>query len=169
MSIVGIVCGCRDPFRPCHSYTITQPTALLLTTLTSSSPPSSPAMLRRHITRLAYRSLAANFVPACSPASVRAFATVAPAPSDAFANGTNAYYVDEMYRSWKQDPNSVHVSWRAYFSGMDHGLKSQDAYQSPPTFLPQPVGGAPTLTPLRGAQLDDHLKVCTNTPSPLRS
>lgn len=117
-------------------------------------------MLRRELARLATRrSLAANASPTIR---LRGMATAATAPSssDPFANGTNAYYVDEMYRSWKEDPNSVHVSWRAYFSGMDRGLKSQDAFQPPPTFLPQPVGGAPTLNPVRGAQLDDHLKVC---------
>lgn len=116
-------------------------------------------MLRRQLSRLVSRSLAADAMPVRTPFSVRSLATTAPSPTDPFANGTNAYYVEEMYRSWKQDPNSVHVSWRTYFSGMDRGLKSQDAFRPPPTFLPQPVGGAPTLTPVRGAQLDDHLKV----------
>lgn len=89
----------------------------------------------------------------------RCLATAAPSPNDAFANGTNAYYVEEMYRHWRQDPKSVHVSWDAYFSGMDKGLPSPLAFQPPPTFLPQPVGGAPTLEVGRGAKLDDHLKV----------
>ncbi|KAH8114578.1 2-oxoglutarate dehydrogenase complex E1 component mitochondrial precursor [Phellopilus nigrolimitatus] len=91
--------------------------------------------------------------------STRFLASAAPpSPNDAFANGTNAYYVEEMYRHWRQDPKSVHVSWDAYFSGMDKGLSSQDAFQPPPTFLPQPVDGAPTLDAGRGGKLDDHLK-----------
>eukprot|EP01135_Chromosphaera_perkinsii_P007575 Nk52_evm31s914 gene=Nk52_evmTU31s914 len=32
-----------------------------------------------------------------------------------FMNGTTGPYVDEMYRSWKNDPSSVHASWDAYF------------------------------------------------------
>ncbi|KAL5482597.1 KGD1_3 [Sanghuangporus weigelae] len=89
----------------------------------------------------------------------RCLATAVPSPNDAFANGTNAYYVEEMYRHWRQDPKSVHASWDAYFSGMDKGLPSPQAFQPPPAFLPQPVGGAPTLEVGRGAKLDDHLKM----------
>ena len=29
--------------------------------------------------------------------------------AEPFANGTNSNYVEEMYRSWQNDPNSVHV------------------------------------------------------------
>ncbi len=90
---------------------------------------------------------------------LRHLATPAPSSNDPFANGTNAYYVDEMYRHWREDPKSVHVSWDAYFSGMDKGLPSQDAFQQPPVILPSPVGGAPALHAGRGGELDDHLKV----------
>lgn len=91
---------------------------------------------------------------------VRSLATATPpSPNDAFANGTNAYYVEEMYRHWRQDPRSVHVSWDTYFTGMDKGLPSQEAFSPPPSFLPQPLGGAPTLDAGQGAKLDDHLKV----------
>lgn len=95
--------------------------------------------------------------------SSRCFATAAPpSPNDAFANGTNTYYVEEMYRHWREDPKSVHASWDAYFSGMDKGLPSHQAFQPPPTFLPAPVGGAPTLNAGNGAKLDDHLKASKN-------
>ncbi|PAV17318.1 2-oxoglutarate dehydrogenase complex E1 component mitochondrial precursor [Pyrrhoderma noxium] len=110
-------------------------------------------MLRRQVLRSLQR---------CSQAAqpVRALATAAPpSPNDAFANGTNAYYVEEMYRHWRQDPKSVHASWDAYFSGMDRGLSSPQAFQPPPTLLPQPIGSAPALDVGRGAKLDDHLKV----------
>lgn len=84
----------------------------------------------------------------------------APSPNDAFANGTNAYYADEMYRLWKQDPQSVHPSWRVYFSGMDKGLTSSQSFQPPPTtYLPAPADGAPALHVGQGAELTDHLKV----------
>ena len=96
--------------------------------------------------------------------AVRSLASLAqgPSPNDPFANGTNAYYADEMYRLWKQDPKSVHPSWNVYFSGMDKGLSSSQAFQPPPTtttHLPHPADGAPALHVGQGAELDDHLKV----------
>ncbi len=95
--------------------------------------------------------------------SVRALATASPAqpPSsnDPFANGTNTYYVEEMYRLWRQDPKSVHASWDVYFSGMDKGLPSYKAFQPPPNLVPAPADGAPALHASGGAELDDHLKV----------
>ena len=85
-----------------------------------------------------------------------------PSPNDVFANGTSAYYADEMYRLWKVDPKSVHPSWNVYFSGLENGLPSSQAFQPPPTLtthLPQPADGVPALHVEQGAQLDDHLKV----------
>ncbi|KAG6812719.1 hypothetical protein H0H92_001080 [Tricholoma furcatifolium] len=82
-----------------------------------------------------------------------------PSPNDAFANGTNAYYADQMYRHWRQDPKSVHPSWDAYFSGLDSGLPSSQAFSPPPAaFLPHPADGAPALHANGGAELDVHLK-----------
>ncbi|KAI8986854.1 2-oxoglutarate dehydrogenase E1 component [Trametes punicea] len=91
----------------------------------------------------------------------RSFATAAkpPSPNDPFANGTNAYYVEEMYRLWRQDPKSVHASWDVYFSGMEKGLPSHKAFQPPPSLVPTPTDGAPALQVPGGAELDDHLKV----------
>ncbi|KAF9032761.1 thiamine diphosphate-binding protein [Panaeolus papilionaceus] len=82
-----------------------------------------------------------------------------PSSNDLFANGTNAYYADEMYRLWKEDPKSVHPSWNVYFAGLDKGLPSSQAFQAPPTTLPVPADGAPALHAGQGAELDDHLKV----------
>ncbi|KAI1798277.1 2-oxoglutarate dehydrogenase complex E1 component mitochondrial precursor [Ganoderma leucocontextum] len=90
----------------------------------------------------------------------RSFATAQPpSPNDPFANGTNTYYVEEMYRLWRQDPKSVHASWDVYFSGMDKGLPSFKAFQPPPNLVPTPTDGAPALHASGGAELDDHLKV----------
>ena len=91
----------------------------------------------------------------------RSLATAAqpPSPNDPFANGTNTYYVEEMYRLWRQDPKSVHASWDVYFSGMDKGLPSHKAFQPPPSLVPTPTDGAPALHASGGAELDDHLKV----------
>ena len=87
----------------------------------------------------------------------RGFAT--PSANDLFANGTNTYYVEEMYRHWKGDPKSVHSSWDAYFSGLERGLPSSEAFQRPPSVMPAPSDGAPALHASSGAELDDHLKV----------
>jgi 2-oxoglutarate dehydrogenase E1 component len=91
----------------------------------------------------------------------RGAATLSSRPplSDPFANGTNAYYAEEMYRYWRQDPSSVHASWNAYFTGVDKGLLSSHAFQPPPRHLPAAADGAPALH-AGGAELDDHLKVC---------
>lgn len=92
--------------------------------------------------------------------TARSYAAPAAPPSanDIFANGTNAYYAEEMYRCWRQDPSSVHPSWNVYFSGLDKGLLSPQAFQPPPRLLPSPADGAPALHSAGGAELDDHLK-----------
>jgi 2-oxoglutarate dehydrogenase E1 component len=65
-----------------------------------------------------------------------------------------------MYKHWKRDPSSVHASWQAYFSGLDKGLSSQNAFQPPPDYtgVPMAADGAPSLHVGSGA-LTDHLKV----------
>jgi hypothetical protein len=82
-----------------------------------------------------------------------------PSPNDPFANSSNAHYAEAMYKHWRQNPNSVHASWNAYFSGLDKGLPSFQAFQPPPKYLPAAADGAPALHAGGGAELDDHLKV----------
>lgn len=53
--------------------------------------------------------------------------------SESFLNGSSAYYVEQMYESWKSDPSSVHVSWAAFFHNMESGAVPGDAWVSPPT------------------------------------
>lgn len=85
-----------------------------------------------------------------------------PSPHDAFASGNNAYYADEMYKRWREDPKSVHASWDVYFSGLDKGLHSSQAFQPAPGqgHLPAAADGAPSLHAGSGQDLSDHLKVC---------
>ena len=121
-------------------------------------------MLSKHASKPLLAAGRKELARAGAPSALRArhLATPAatpPSPNDAFANGTNAYYVEEMYRHWREDPKSVHLSWDVYFSGMDKGLPSAKAFQPPPSILPTQGGIGPSLTGKGGAELDDHLKV----------
>ncbi|KAF8633876.1 hypothetical protein AX15_001207 [Amanita polypyramis BW_CC] len=109
-----------------------------------------------------------HVIPRSRTATLRrelATAVPEPSPNDQFASGTNMYYVDEMYRLWKQDPTSVHSSWNVYFSGMEKGLASPQAFRPPPqitgasTALPHSAEDVPALHPVAGGDLHLHLKV----------
>lgn len=52
--------------------------------------------------------------------------------SESFLNGTSAYYIEQMYDSWKKDPNSVHVSWATFFHNMDANAPPGEAWVPPP-------------------------------------
>lgn len=85
-----------------------------------------------------------------------------PSPNDIFASGTNAYYAEEMYKRWREDPKSVHASWDVYFAGLDKGIPSSQAFTQPPSHfdVPEAAGGAPSLDIKGSNGLTDHLKVC---------
>jgi len=53
--------------------------------------------------------------------------------SESFLDGTSSIYVEDMYKAWKANPSSVHVSWASYFKNMEQGVPPGQAYQSPPT------------------------------------
>ena len=68
--------------------------------------------------------------------------------------------------SWKRDPSSVHLSWQVYFKNMEDGnMPISQAFQPPPTLVPTPEGGVPSVLPGAGfatGQSPDvtaHLKV----------
>lgn len=79
-----------------------------------------------------------------------------------FENGTNAYYADEMYKAWRQDPSSVHASWQAYFSGLDKGLPSDQAFRPPPSLEVMPALVGESIQVQGDQDLSDHLKVSEN-------
>ncbi|ORX39784.1 Thiamin diphosphate-binding protein [Kockovaella imperatae] len=96
----------------------------------------------------------------------REYATEAatpPSPNDIFANGSNAYYVEEMYRHWKQDAKSVHVSWQTYFAGLDKGLPSASAYTPPPGIASGPAMASGAVSSIdvsaNSGEVTDYLKV----------
>lgn len=107
--------------------------------------------------------------PAVALGSIRTFATSPrarqdnvpnpPSPNDKFLTSNNAYYVEEMYRQWKEDPGTVHASWNAYFLGLKRGLRSQDAVVLPPALDDASLIQAP-LTSAQVQNVDSQLKVC---------
>ena len=121
-------------------------------------PPLTLMLSGRILRRFPHVRLRASLPATVALPQSRGFAT--PSANDLFANGTNAYYAEEMYRHWKEDPKSVHPSWDVYFSGLEKGLPSSAAFQQPPSAMPAPSDGAPALHASSGAELDDHLKVC---------
>ncbi|PWN94595.1 putative KGD1-alpha-ketoglutarate dehydrogenase [Tilletiopsis washingtonensis] len=66
-----------------------------------------------------------------------------------------------MRRMWQQDPSSVHGSWATYFSGMQAGLSSENAFRPPPTLMPLPIDAPPidTSSYEGGSAVNDHLKL----------
>ncbi|KAK4049847.1 2-oxoglutarate dehydrogenase E1 component [Microbotryomycetes sp. JL201] len=83
-----------------------------------------------------------------------------PSPVDQFATSNNAYYAEEMFKLWKQDPSSVHPSWATYFAGLENGLQSEDAFRPPPGLVAQIEGDAPVaLGAGAGSAVEDHMKV----------
>ena len=83
--------------------------------------------------------------------------------SDSFMQGNNSNYIDEMYDSWRHDPNSVHVSWNAYFKNVEsNDVPISKAFTAPPTIVPTVAGGAAGFVPGSDPISEDvvtHLKV----------
>ncbi|TMW66879.1 hypothetical protein Poli38472_011995 [Pythium oligandrum] len=63
---------------------------------------------------------------------LRAFSST-PHPSETFLTGTNNAYVEEMYATWKTNPQSVHKSWDVYFRQVESGAVPGEAFIPPPT------------------------------------
>ncbi|RYG69389.1 2-oxoglutarate dehydrogenase E1 component, partial [archaeon] len=57
--------------------------------------------------------------------------------TDSFLSGSNSVYVEQMYEQWVSDPKSVHPSWNAYFTNLEAGISSEEAFSAPPA-----VGGS---------------------------
>ncbi|KAH8677287.1 2-oxoglutarate dehydrogenase E1 [Xylariales sp. PMI_506] len=88
-----------------------------------------------------------------------------PDPNDNFLSGSTANYIDEMYMQWKEDPQSVHVSWQVYFKNMESGdMPISQAFTPPPTLVPNATGGVVStalggVATGQGSDITNHLKV----------
>ncbi|TVY40350.1 2-oxoglutarate dehydrogenase, mitochondrial [Lachnellula occidentalis] len=125
----------------------------------------SRTIVRARIARIPLRQC-----PAIRGSFSRTYATPSPSstspdPNDSFLSGNTANYIDEMYMQWKEDPSSVHVSWRVYFKNMENGdMPVSQAFIPPPTLVPTPTGGVPSFVPGlgmagEGSEVTNHLKV----------
>ncbi|GAA5944634.1 hypothetical protein JCM3775_005858 [Rhodotorula graminis] len=94
-----------------------------------------------------------------SPALARPFTAATPRLEP--LNGGSASYAEAMLEEWKQDPSSVHASWRAYFELTEGGLPASQAFQAPPIAIGDSMEGpAPVLLNMGGGgQIEDHMKV----------
>jgi len=119
-------------------------------------------LLRSQITFASRRNLTINNVrriPATASRAVMA---------ESFMNGSSSVYVEQMYDSWRSDPNSVHKSWDAYFRNVEAGAAPGQAFQAPPNLVPSAQAGvvsyaaAPTGVAASGdiaKAIQDHLKI----------
>ena len=81
--------------------------------------------------------------------------------SETFMTGNSVGYIERMQEAWKADPNSVHVSWNAYFTNLNKGITP--AFVEPPTLGMAATKGAqvsPLLSVGASAKdVEDHLKI----------
>lgn len=84
-------------------------------------------------------------------------------PNDSFLQGNTATYIDEMYMAWKEDPSSVHVSWRAYFTNMENGtMPVSRAFQPPPGLISE-SGSDGQYTPSTSTSTSPGVGMSTGT------
>jgi 2-oxoglutarate dehydrogenase E1 component len=73
--------------------------------------------------------------------------------SHSFLSGTNANYIENLYDSWLQDPNSVPASWNAYFHNDARELKLEESF-----CLPDQVNGTSNLASMAQKQ-DETIRI----------
>ncbi|CAB4015929.1 2-oxoglutarate dehydrogenase-like, mitochondrial [Paramuricea clavata] len=114
-------------------------------------------MYRTHKLKYFYRNLWRNQALRLCVKQQRTLA------SEPFANGTNNNYLEDMYRSWQKDPNSVHSSWQSYFKNIENGARPGEAYTPPPSLasgdnaasLRESLGSSDVI-PSVGGELPNH-------------
>ncbi|XP_033123108.1 2-oxoglutarate dehydrogenase, mitochondrial-like isoform X2 [Anneissia japonica] len=88
---------------------------------------------------------------------------VAPVATEPFLNGSSSNYVEEMYMSWLENPQSVHKSWDIFFRNAEKGAAPGTAYQAPPSVMSMVSSGgslaAPVSKTVDRQVIEDHLSV----------
>ncbi len=78
-----------------------------------------------------------------------------------YINSTNSAYIDSLYNSYKQDPDSVEFGWQKFFEGFDFGRSSDAAVvsvETPEHFLKE----INVLNLINGYRQRGHLFTKTN-------
>jgi len=78
-----------------------------------------------------------------------------------YLNGANAEYIDSIYQSYKQDPDSVEFGWQKFFEGFDFGRGSEagsGAEVAPEQFIKE----VNVLNLINGYRQRGHLFTQTN-------
>ncbi len=78
-----------------------------------------------------------------------------------YLNGANAEYIESLYQSYKEDPNSVEFGWQKFFEGFDFGRGSDAANvsaEAPEHFLKE----INVLNLINGYRQRGHLFTKTN-------
>lgn len=65
------------------------------------------------------------------------FSTAA-SQQETFLSGTTSVYAEQMYKTYQQDPDSVHESWRRYFDNLGKEIPFEASAFSSPTTLVDP-------------------------------
>ena len=53
--------------------------------------------------------------------------------SESFLTGTSSLYAEQMYEQYREDPNSIHPSWKKYFDNVEEGLPYDESAFNKPT------------------------------------
>lgn len=78
-----------------------------------------------------------------------------------YLNGANAEYIESLYQTFKEDPNSVEFGWQKFFEGFDFGRGSSPASageETPEHFLKE----VSVLNMINGYRQRGHLFTHTN-------
>src|SRR5690606_935728 len=79
-----------------------------------------------------------------------------------YLNGTNADYVESLYQSYKENPDSVEFGWRKFFEGFDFGRGAEatnvNGGEAPEHFLKE----INVLNLIEGYRQRGHLFTKTN-------
>jgi 2-oxoglutarate dehydrogenase E1 component len=86
-----------------------------------------------------------------------------------FLYGTNAAFVEDLYRRWAADPSSVEASWRAFFSSLADGVEAVKRSNAAPAWAPPSleqsrpewVSAIDGLWPAVGAKLESRIGATT--------
>lgn len=70
--------------------------------------------------------------------SLRGGFSTSASQQETFLTGTTSVYAERLYEQYREDPNSVHESWRRYFDNLGNDIPFEASAFSSPTSLVDP-------------------------------